>query len=595
MKKTKLLIILLITAIVLATLSLGYLFVTSDTSDSEEEIAELDSVYISDTADTVQLQIDTETKTETQEDINPDKSGELSIDENRKVITFNKDLSEEEKEQIESEYSVEFTEDQAIKGTYTIITSDESNLEKLEQNEDVDTVETDIPVKMFTDTIDWGVKRVGADSSWDSGTGNGVIVAVVDTGIQLNHPDLSTNVITGYDFVNNDESATDDNGHGTHVAGIIASTMNGSGNVGTSYSAKLMPVKVLNESGYGYLSDVAKGIYYAADNGARIINMSLGTSEDSDTLRTAVQYAANKGVLLVAAAGNDSGAPCAYPAAYSSVVCVVATDQDNKLASFSNIGGELAAPGVSNYSTYINSAYATLSGTSMASPHVAGSAALLLSVCTDCSTSEVRTLLRESATDLGSVGNDIIFGYGLVNLVEAIETLQPDEEQIPEAPEETPLQEPEENEDDNNLQDDDLNRNDVMKDIDRKPSKEPITLEITSPFTTPSKRYIVREEEDIELKFEISPQDTEVEEYAIYLNDEKIEDYEGQDTSYTFDIEDLKNIQYILTVKAKLSDTTVSDSILLDLTHLSIRNLPFREKSVKGVSDFRSWFSRLVF
>jgi subtilisin family serine protease len=595
MKKTKLLIILLITAIVLALLSLGYLFVISDTSDSKEDIAELDSVYISDTADTAQLQIDTEIETETQEDINPDKSGELNVDENRKVITFNKNLSEEEKEQIESEYSVEFTEDQAIKGTYTIITSDESDLEKLEQDEDVNTVETDIPVKMFTDTIDWGVKRVGADSSWDSGTGSGVVVAVIDTGIQLNHPDLSTNVLTGYDFVNNDENATDDNGHGTHVAGIIASTMNGSGNVGTSYSAKLMPVKVLNESGYGYLSDVAKGIYYATDNGAQIINMSLGTSEDSDTLKTAVQYAANKGVLLVAAAGNDSGAPCAYPAAYSSVVCVVATDQDNKLASFSNIGGELAAPGVSNYSTYINSAYATLSGTSMASPHVAGSAALLLSVCTDCSTSEVRTLLRESATDLGSVGNDIIFGYGLVNLVEAIETLQPDEEQIPEAPEETPLQEPEENEDDNNLQDDDLNRNDVMKDIDRKPSKEPITLEITSPFTTPSKRYIVREEEDIELKFEISPQDTEVEEYAIYLNDEKIEDYEGQDTSYTFDIEDLKNIQYILTVKAKLSDTTVSDSILLDLTHLSIRNLPFREKSVKGVSDFRSWFSRLVF
>jgi subtilisin family serine protease len=595
MKKTKLLIILLISAIILALLSLGYLFVISDTSDSKEDIAELDSVYISDTADTAQLQIDTEIETETQEDINPDKSGELNVDENRKVITFNKNLSEEEKEQIESEYSVEFTEDQAIKGTYTIITSDESDLEKLEQDEDVNTVETDIPVKMFTDTIDWGVKRVGADSSWDSGTGSGVVVAVIDTGIQLNHPDLSTNVLTGYDFVNNDENATDDNGHGTHVAGIIASTMNGSGNVGTSYSAKLMPVKVLNESGYGYLSDVAKGIYYATDNGAQIINMSLGTSEDSDTLKTAVQYAANKGVLLVAAAGNDSGAPCAYPAAYSSVVCVVATDQDNKLASFSNIGGELAAPGVSNYSTYINSAYATLSGTSMASPHVAGSAALLLSVCTDCSTSEVRTLLRESATDLGSVGNDIIFGYGLVNLVEAIETLQPDEEQIPEAPEETPLQEPEENEDDNNLQDDDLNRNDVMKDIDRKPSKEPITLEITSPFTTPSKRYIVREEEDIELKFEISPQDTEVEEYAIYLNDEKIEDYEGQDTSYTFDIEDLKNIQYILTVKAKLSDTTVSDSILLDLTHLSIRNLPFREKSVKGVSDFRSWFSRLVF
>jgi hypothetical protein len=378
--------------------------------------------------------------------------------------------------------------------------------------------------------------------------------------------------------------------------------MNGSGNVGTSYSAKLMPVKVLNESGYGYLSDVAKGIYYATDNGARIINMSLGTSEDSDTLKTAVQYAANKGVLLVAAAGNDSGAPCAYPAAYSSVVCVVATDQDNKLASFSNIGGELAAPGVSNYSTYINSSYATLSGTSMASPHIAGSAALALSVCTDCSTSEVRTLLRETATDLGSIGNDIIFGYGLVNLVEAIDTLKPEEEQDQDeqTPEETPLQEPEEEEDgidegDNTLEDDQNRNNDIQEIIDRKPSKEPVTLKITSPFTTPSKRYVVREKEDIELKFEISPQDTNVEEYAIYLNDEKIEDYDGQETSYTFDIEDLENIQYILTVKAKLNDTTVSDSILLDLTHLSIRRLPFREKSVKGVSDFRSWFTRLVF
>jgi hypothetical protein len=376
--------------------------------------------------------------------------------------------------------------------------------------------------------------------------------------------------------------------------------MNGSGNVGTSYSASLLPIKVLNESGYGYLSDVAKGIYYAADNGARVINMSLGTTDDSDTLKRAIQYAANKGVLLVAAAGNDSGSPCSYPAAYSSVVCVVATDQDNKLASFSNVGGELAAPGVSNYSTYINSTYAKLSGTSMASPHVAGSAALALSVCTDCSTSEVRNLLRETATDLGSTGNDIIFGYGLVNLVDAIEALEPDkeQEQDEEDQEETPSEEPDEedNQDEEENQQDNQNTNNDMQDIDRKPSTGPVDLEITSPFTNPSKRYMVREKEDIELKFEISPQDTDVEEYTIYLNDEKIEDYEGQETSYTFDIEELENIQYILRVEAKLdNETTVSDSILLDLTHLSRGRLSLKEKSVKGISDFRSWFTRLIF
>jgi subtilisin family serine protease len=587
MKKKTVLTILISLAVLLIIAVTGYVFLISpEPKTTDEEITELGSVYISENADSPQLQVETESETETEETINPEKKGELTVNENRKVVNFDTELTDEEKLQIEEDYDIQFTTDQSIKGTYSVITNDESKIELLEKDEKVASVETDVPVRMFADTQDWGIVRIGASKVWDEGSGSGVTVAVIDTGIQLTHPDLSTNIVSGYDFVNNDSSATDDNGHGTHVAGIVASTMNGAGNVGASYSAKLMPVKVLNESGYGYLSDVAKGIYYAADNGARVINMSLGAAYDSDTLRRAVQYAANKGVLLVGAAGNESSSPCLYPAAYSSVICVVATDQYNKLASFSNLGGELAAPGVSNYSTYINSSYAKLSGTSMASPHVAGSAALVMSVCTECSTSEVRDLLRSTATDLGSEGYDIIFGHGLVNLVDAIENLVPEEEEPiddnEETPEEeTPTEEPPTSPGQGNL------------DIDRGKPNEPteeIDLDIVTPITNPSRRYIVRSRADIDLEFKISPTDQTVSAYKIYLNNEEVEDYDGDSTKYTFDIEEMEYTQYQLRVEALLEDSsTVSDSILLDLTHLS------RGRSVKGISTFSNWIMRLFF
>jgi len=588
MKNKKLLISLLSLAIILIVSTLLYLIISVRPFSSEEtEITELSSIYISDNNDVAQLQTDVDTQIDTEEEINPSKKGELTTDENRKVITFQKELSDEEISQIEEEYKVQFTDDQSVRGTYSIITTQESNVEDLKTNDQVDSVETDIPVKMFADTIDWGITRVGASEVWDYASGDGISVAIIDTGIQLNHPDLNVNILSGYDFVNNDTSANDDNGHGTHVAGIVASTLNESGNVGSSYSANLLPVKALNESGYGYLSDVAKAIYYATDNGARVINMSLGTTYDSDTLKQAVQYAAAKGVLLVAAAGNDSGSPCSYPAAYSSVICVVATDQENKLASFSNIGGELAAPGVSNYSTYINSSYTKLSGTSMASPHVAGSAALLMSLCTDCSISEIRDVLRNTAVDLGTEDYDIIFGYGLVNLIDAVEDIMPEEEEEEE--------EQDQQKDDSSTKEPDEEETPVQKPQvpdqgqQRKPTEDiDVELEIISPETNQGDRYIARSREDILLEFEITPADTTVLSYNIYLNNVEIEEYDNQETSYTLDVEDLEGIQYQLRVEAILEDnSTVDDSILLHLIPMS------RGRSVKGITDFRNWLTRL--
>ena len=520
------------------------------------------------------------------EDINVDKVGKIDTDENRKIVSFDNELSDEEKNSLEEEYNITFTDDEPVNGTYTIITDESSKVEELEEDNSVNSVETDVPVKMFADTVDWGILRIGASNVWESGTGSGVKVAVIDTGIQLNHPDLSGNILTGYDFVNNDSSANDDNGHGTHVAGIVASTMNGSGNVGASYSAKLIPIKVLNESGYGYLSDVAKGIYYATDNGARVINLSLGTPYDSDVMRRAVTYASNKGVLIVAAAGNESGAPCSYPAAYSSVVCVVATTQDNKLASFSNIGGELAAPGVSNYSTYINSSYAKLSGTSMASPHVAGSAALLMSVCTDCTTSQIRDILRSTAIDLGAEGKDIIFGYGLVNLVDAINEITGEEGEIPND-EETPTPISENISD---YQEANQGTEDQIQN-EHKTEETRLQISIVSPIKNSGNRYVAKTNDDVILKFEVTPTDDTVKEYKIYINNEEIVDYDGMSTTYNIDIETLKNNQYSVMVEAILdNDQRINDTLVIDLTRIHKIG-----GSVKGISDVRYWFLDLFF
>ena len=268
--------------------------------------------------------------------------------------------------------------------------------------------------------LPWGVNRIGADLA--NGTGAGVTVCVIDTGINQNHPDLMANIVGGRNFVAKGATIdsnkwNDDNGHGTHVAGTIAALDNSIGVIGVAPQASLLAAKVLNRQGSGYTSDVIAGIEYCVLNNAKVISMSLGSSSDVQALHDAVDAAYTSGVLLVAAAGNDYGGVVSYPAAYSSVIAVSATDSNNNLASFSNLGPEveLAAPGVSILSTWKDGGYNTISGTSMATPHVSGVAALAMEANPLLSNVEIRALLQNTADDLGAVGRDNLFGFGLVD------------------------------------------------------------------------------------------------------------------------------------------------------------------------------------
>jgi len=266
-------------------------------------------------------------------------------------------------------------------------------------------------------TLPWGISKIKANQVWPSGnTADPVKVGVIDTGISLSHPDLANNIKGSYNAINTRKSANDDNGHGSHVAGIIAALNNTTGVVGAAPKADLYAIKVLNAAGSGYISDVIEGIDWAISRNIKVINMSLGCDCDTQSLHDAVIRAKNAGVVVVAAAGNSGGAVI-YPAAYPEAIAVSATDSNDNLASFSSRGPEvdLSAPGVSIYSTYKGLGYATLSGTSMASPHVAGAAALVLGSHSGYIPDQVLGALESTATDLGSAGFDNLFGFGLIN------------------------------------------------------------------------------------------------------------------------------------------------------------------------------------
>lgn len=294
-----------------------------------------------------------------------------------------------------------------------------TEIKGLKNDPNILAVEPDIIIKVKSQTIDWGVNKIQAPTSWSSSfTGKGVKIGVVDTGI-ANHEDLT--VAGGAAFTSYTSSYLDDNGHGTHVAGIIGARNNGYGTVGVANEASLYAVKVLGSDGSGYLSDVISGIDWCITNKMDIINLSLGSSTSSTALQQEVDKAYSQGVLVVAAAGND-GTPDGtsdtvnYPAKYGSVIAVSATDSNNQRASFSSTGStvEVAAPGVNIRSTYLNNQYVTMSGTSMATPFVTGDLALLKQANPGLTPSELRTKLRENVIDLGISGKDNWFGYGLI-------------------------------------------------------------------------------------------------------------------------------------------------------------------------------------
>lgn len=226
----------------------------------------------------------------------------------------------------------------------------------------------------------YSLQKLNAEQAWRSSRG-GVIVAVVDTGVDATHPDLAGKIVAGYDFVNRDDSPDDDQGHGTHVAGIACATPdNDTGIAGVGFDCKIMPVKVLDSNGGGNHSIIAEGIIWATDHSASVINLSLGGTTGSGALRDAVKYATSRGVIVVAAAGNDGTTEDNFPAAYPEAISVCATDQNDVVARFSNQAKsvDVCAPGVAILSTVRGGKYEKWNGTSMATPNVSGVAALLV-------------------------------------------------------------------------------------------------------------------------------------------------------------------------------------------------------------------------
>ncbi len=299
--------------------------------------------------------------------------------------------------------------------------------------------------------LPWGVVRIGAPSVWlgtpdgpPPNMGESIKVGIIDTGIDYTHPDLAENYVLGYDFVNKDWDPLDDNGHGTHVAGIIAAVddgpnwgganTDGVSVVGVAPRIELYIAKSLDREGVGHMSDIVAALDVAADYDVDIVNMSLGSPFVSRTLRRACDTAYRSGVLLVAAAGNEGLSWLDVPARYSSVIAVGATDEADRRASFSNYASklELCAPGVGvlsvmpdhpvrlNESPYgYHQLYDYLSGTSMACPHVTGAAALVWAAHGEWSHAQVRSQLTATAKDLGAPGRDKYFGHGIVDAAAA--------------------------------------------------------------------------------------------------------------------------------------------------------------------------------
>jgi type VII secretion-associated serine protease mycosin len=270
------------------------------------------------------------------------------------------------------------------------------------------------------------LETVRARSAWARTLATGVTVAVVDTGVQASHPDLTGRVLRGYDFVDRDRDANDEEGHGTLVAGVVAAnTNNGVGVAGVAWDARILPVRVLDDDGAGYDSDVAAGIIWAADQGAQVINLSLGGPEPSSVLADAVAYAIGKGRVVVAAAGNSGIEERSYPAALPGVVSVGATDAAGRLADFSTQGDwvTLAAPGfdvLSTQPTWTGEAYGWFDGTSAAAPVVAGVAALVRAQTPSLNPAQVTARLRTTARDAGPRGVDPAYGAGVVDATRAV-------------------------------------------------------------------------------------------------------------------------------------------------------------------------------
>lgn len=309
-------------------------------------------------------------------------------------------------------------------------------LEKIRKQKNIVWAEPNYIIEIETTPNDpswdqqWGPQKISANEAWNLEQGNQeVLVVIIDTGIYYNHPDLVSNYVAGgYDWVNDDPDPMDDHGHGTHCAGIVAATINNAQGIAGLAQVKIMAEKFLSSAGYGSSWDAAQAIIHAIDVGKTISNRiilsnSWGSSGSSTTVEEAMEYAYQNGALITAAAGNDASSGSFYPAAYTEVISVSATDSNDNLASFSNYGNniEISAPGVSIYSTHLDNGYQSLSGTSMAAPHVSGVAALIWSHFSSHNRDLVRIVLQTTGDDLGEIGWDQYYGHGRLNAYKAMQ------------------------------------------------------------------------------------------------------------------------------------------------------------------------------
>lgn len=274
--------------------------------------------------------------------------------------------------------------------------------------------------------LPWGIDRIDAELAWDTTVGATIKVAILDTGIDLDHPDLANNIKGNVNLINPRKSGNDDNGHGTHVAGTVAAVDNEIGVVGAGHKISLYAVKVLDRKGNGWLSDLIEGLDWCIDRNMQVINMSLGSLGDNQSFHDAIDRAYQMGIVIVAAAGNngENGGAMIYPAKYPQTIAISAIDENDKLAYFSSYGPEvdLTAPGVNIYSTYKDSGYRELNGTSMATPHVTAVAALVLTTPVGpydldsdgiWDPAEVKDKLTETAEDISLAPQQQ--GFGLVD------------------------------------------------------------------------------------------------------------------------------------------------------------------------------------
>lgn len=266
----------------------------------------------------------------------------------------------------------------------------------------------------------WALPKIQAPGAWDVANGGGITIAILDTGVDASHPDLAANLVPGRNIFDNNTDTSDVQGHGTSVAGAAAAVgNNGAGSAGVAWGAKIMPVRISGLDGWAYFSTIAQGLTWAADNGARVANISYGVS-GSAAVQSAANYLRSKGGVVVAAAGN-SGVQEAI-AAHDSMLSISATNSSDTRPSWSSFGAyvDLAAPGVSIYAPTRGGGYANVSGTSFAAPITAGAVALMLSANPKLTPADIDSLLKATAVDLGDAGYDLYYGYGRINAARAV-------------------------------------------------------------------------------------------------------------------------------------------------------------------------------